>query len=358
MAEPAWLHDAVVAGQKCRNAVAVAVEACAEDTKGQTCYICTEAFHWKTKEGLVRGCACRGTAGFAHVSCLAEQAKILVAAADANNSDDTQWHRWDTCSLCKQKHHGVVRCALGWTCWKTYLGRPETDTARGVVMSVLGNGLSGAKHHEDALAVQEADWATMRRLGDPQENILIVQHNLARTYRSLGRFEESVSMQREVYSGHVRLFGEEDRGTFLAGQNYALSLLRAECFEEAKSVLRKSIPVAQRAFGESDAVTLQLRRSYGRALYRASAAKIDDLREAVAMLEETAPTAQRVLGGAHPLVENIERHLRKARAALRAREEPLPSPWEAYRDDAGMLYYHNHETGESVWTLPEEAYSR
>jgi len=55
----------------------IAVEACADDTKGQTCYICTQALHWKTKEGLVRGCACRGTAGFVHVSCLAEQAKIL-----------------------------------------------------------------------------------------------------------------------------------------------------------------------------------------------------------------------------------------------------------------------------------------
>ena len=54
---------------------AVAVEKCADDTKGQTCYICTEAVHWKTKEGLVRMCACRGTSGFAHVSCLAEQAK-------------------------------------------------------------------------------------------------------------------------------------------------------------------------------------------------------------------------------------------------------------------------------------------
>ena len=29
--------------------------ACADDTKGQTCYICTQALHWKTKEGLVRG---------------------------------------------------------------------------------------------------------------------------------------------------------------------------------------------------------------------------------------------------------------------------------------------------------------
>ena len=70
------------ANKKYKEAVAVAVEACADDTKGQTCFICTQALHWKTKEGLVRGCACRGTAGFAHVSCLAEQAKILVAEAE------------------------------------------------------------------------------------------------------------------------------------------------------------------------------------------------------------------------------------------------------------------------------------
>jgi glyceraldehyde-3-phosphate dehydrogenase/erythrose-4-phosphate dehydrogenase len=71
------------ADKKYKEAVAEAVEACAEDTKGQTCYICTQALHWKTKEGLVRGCSCRGTAGFAHVSCLAEQAKILCDEADA-----------------------------------------------------------------------------------------------------------------------------------------------------------------------------------------------------------------------------------------------------------------------------------
>ena len=113
------------ANTKYAEAVAVAAEACAEDTKGQTCYICTQALHWKTKEGLVRGCACRGTAGFVHVSCLAEQAKILVAEAMENNSDDSQWHRWSTCSLCEQRYHGVVCCALGWACWKTYVGRPE-----------------------------------------------------------------------------------------------------------------------------------------------------------------------------------------------------------------------------------------
>ena len=86
------------ANKKYKEAVAVAVEKCADDTKGQSCYICTQALHWKTKEGLVRGCSCRGTAGFVHVSCLAEQAKILVAEAEENNLDNKalneKWDRW------------------------------------------------------------------------------------------------------------------------------------------------------------------------------------------------------------------------------------------------------------------------
>ena len=53
----------------------------------------------------MRVCACRGTAGFAHVSCLAEQAKILVAEAEENNLDwevkITRFKRWNTCGLCE-----------------------------------------------------------------------------------------------------------------------------------------------------------------------------------------------------------------------------------------------------------------
>ena len=114
------------ADMKCAEAVAVAVEKCADDTKGQTCYICTQALHWKTKEGLVRGCSCRGTAGFAHVSCLAEQAKILVAEGEENNlgakAMQDRWARWNSCGLCEQRYLGVVWCALGWACWKTSSG--------------------------------------------------------------------------------------------------------------------------------------------------------------------------------------------------------------------------------------------
>ena len=55
----------------------------------------------------------------------------MVAEAEENNLDgealDERFKRWHACSLCEQNYHGVVWCALGWACWKTYLGRPETE---------------------------------------------------------------------------------------------------------------------------------------------------------------------------------------------------------------------------------------
>ena len=61
------------AAQHYAEAVVTAVAACAEDTAGQTCYICYG--EGDEDEGLVRGCACRGENGFAHVSCLAQGAQ-------------------------------------------------------------------------------------------------------------------------------------------------------------------------------------------------------------------------------------------------------------------------------------------
>ena len=175
----------------------------------------------------MRMCACRGTAGFAHVSCLAEQAKILRQEAEDNNLDakarTTAFRRWDTCSLCEQDYHGVVRCALGWACWKTYVGRPETDDLLGCAMSLLGIGLFNAEKYADALSVTEANLAKMRRLGESEENILRVLGNLAGTYEATERLEEALRMREEIYSGHVRLFGEEHIETCLVAENYALS---------------------------------------------------------------------------------------------------------------------------------------
>jgi len=279
------------ANNKYAEAVTVAAEACAEDTKGQTCYICTQALHWKTKEGLVRMCACRGTAGFAHVSCLAEQAKILVAEAEENNLLGTErgtasWSRWYRCSLCEQEYHGVVFCALGWACWKTYVGRSETDRPRQLAMNVLGSGLSLAGHDDDAVPVMEAQLSMQRRLGDSEYNILAAQSSLASAYNSLGRHEQSMRVRQDLYTKCLSLYGEEHAHTLGEANNLVSSLGILKRYREASSILRKTMPVARRALGDDSKTTLGMRKMYAQILYGAEAATLEDLREAVTTLDE------------------------------------------------------------------------
>ena len=289
------------------EAVAVAVEKCAADTAGQRCYICYG--EGDEDEGLVRGCACRGENGVAHVSCLARAAQVAVEL-DAF----TGWARWITCGQCKQRYHGVVSCALGWACWKTYLGRPETDWARLHAMTELGHGLSGVGHNEDALSVREAELSMRRRLGDPEDNILAVQGNLAVTYNQLGRREEALRIEQDVYTGRLNLNGEEHEVTLWAASNYATSLKDLKRFEEARALLRRTIPVARRVLGENHELMLRMRWMYAVALYKDDGATLDDLREAAETLEDAGRIALRVLGCAHPTTSLIEKNLRRTLA--------------------------------------------
>ena len=61
---------------------------------------------------------------------------------------------------------------------------------------------------------------------------------------------------------------------------------------------------------------------YAQSLYWDAGASLDDVREAVTTLEDAERIARRVLGGSHPTTGGIERALRSARTALRARETP------------------------------------
>ena len=76
---------------------------------------------------------------------------------------------------------------------------------------------------------------------------------------------------------------------------------------------------------ESNDLTLKMRWNYATALYKNPGALLDDLREAMTTLEETERTARRVLGGAHPMTNAIEKSLQNVRAVLRARETPPSS---------------------------------
>ena len=151
------------------EALVVAVEACADDTKGQTCYICGPSIG-KRRRASCAGARAAGRRALRTCRAWRSRRRFCVRRSRENNLGgkvlDERWHRWHKCSLCEQGHHGVVACALGWACWKMYVGRPERDNPRLGAMSVLGNSLSAAKHREDALSVQKAELSLLQRLGD------------------------------------------------------------------------------------------------------------------------------------------------------------------------------------------------
>ena len=64
------------------------------------------------------------------------------------------------------------------------------------------------------------------------------------------------------------------------------------------------------------------RWNYAEALFKNDHATLDDLREAVTMLEEIMRSARRIFGDANPLTKGIASELRDARIVLRFRETP------------------------------------
>ena len=140
-------------------------------------------------------------------------------------------------------------------------------------------------------------------------------------------------MQRGVYSGYMKLMGEEHVKTLTAANNLASILIdlqrelyRFPQFLEVKIFLEKTIPLARRTLGETNDITLMMRMNYAMALKGNTNATQDDLSEAVTTLEETEWIARRVLGGAHPDAMQFELSLQNARAALRARETTCETP--------------------------------
>ena len=75
-------------------------------------------------------------------------------------------------------------------------------------------------------------------------------------------------------------------------------------------------PVARRVLGASHEFTFKMSLSYAAAIVNASGATLDDVREAVNTLEETARTARQVLGGQHPTTVEAKRSLFAVQAIL------------------------------------------
>ena len=144
----------------------------------------------------------------------------------------------------------------------------------------------------------------------------------------LGRYEQALDLQRDVYSGRLKLNGEEHVETLREASSYSESLIHVKRYQEVKSLLRKTIPVARRVLGDENILTLIMNWIYATALCNDPSATLDDVREAVTTLEDADRIGRRVFGVSHPTTAGIEDDLQNTRAALRARETP-PTTWES-----------------------------
>ena len=108
------------------------------------------------------------------------------------------------------------------------------------------------------MSVYEAKLCLLWRRGAPVSELLIVQGNLAGIYKEHRRLEDAMLMQQGVYSGKLRIFGEEHESTILAAANYVTLLMDQNRNKEAKSLLCKTLPAARRVLGEHAIMTLWL----------------------------------------------------------------------------------------------------
>ena len=322
------------ANKKYKEAVAVAVKECAEDTKGQTCYICLED---GSEEGLVRSCACRGAAGVAHLSCLAKQAKILCDEAEEVDWDDESyaesWHKWTTCGLCKQDYHGVVCAALGWACWKAYVGLPEADDVRHSALSTLSRSIHNIPG-TSVICIHEAHLDCVRRFmsDDEEEELLRAQTHLATAYENVGRTSEALALHREIYAKTKELVDEgEDLVHDLINTVSGLSstLMELGRFSEARTLLHEHLTVASDSLGVDHVETLYIHLYYADSLIYEDddhGEETDDEQDRKDYLEaeriaaDVLCRAERIYGSHHPGTIYARDILKDAREELAAQE--------------------------------------
>ena len=139
------------------------------------------------------------------------------------------------------------------------------------------------------------------------------QSNIAMACDLLGRKEESLGVYRKIYAKAVELHGKSDERSFTATVNLSSCLHNGGHFTEAIALLRQGIPEAKNALGAEHPLTLSLCHALAQCLCDEHGASPEQIREAVALLESTLRTSQRVFGRAHPTTKGLERDLAIAR---------------------------------------------
>ena len=300
------------ATRRCAIADAMAVRSCVADTAGEICYICrTDG----TKEGLVRGCACRGSMGAAHLSCLAQQARLAneddPSHTGAVEDLDLRMGRWQTCRLCWQSYHGVVACALGWRCWRTYAMLPRGDTRRFIAMGILGRALIECKRSKEALSLFQTSLADCRLyFKSYPPTMLHTRQSIARCYNELGQHTKALKVQRDILEKQLTL-----EGAFISVAFLAHTLVALGKYAEVRDLAFDMIPKTPQGskYAELD---IQLKLSYANATWKDPELSTEARFNATKFMALAYKQSRRVLGPLHPQTRRVRESFKECTLAF------------------------------------------
>ena len=204
-------------------------------------------------EPLVRGCACRGSYGWAHAACLIR----MTEAARAPLPGEPTFTAWVCCSTCKQRFTGQVQLRLAVVLWARHARAVETDEERLCAAFEYSTALQDAGEHAEAARLQRGVLDVRTRMLGPEHCVtLACATNLARSLLLIGEHVEAAALLRTTLAARTRTAGPDDAGTLALETNLASALNRLKEYAEAEALGRSMLEKMRRVLGPGHRDTL------------------------------------------------------------------------------------------------------
>jgi tetratricopeptide (TPR) repeat protein len=159
----------------------------------------------------------------------------------------------------------------------------------------------------------------LQRLGDDEETVLEIAHQLAWALQLLGRQDEALDLPRKIVAHARRVLGEDNNSTLRYATQLAADLLELGQVQAARDLAQDTFDRCRRVLGADHPDTLAAASKLAVALRG-----LGEVRAAGDLDQDTLDRRRRVLGADHPSTlasaNNLARNLRKMGEVQAARE--------------------------------------
>ena len=240
---------------------------------------------------LMRGCACRGSSGWTHATCLVKMAE----AARAPPRGQPIFDAWVSCATCKQRFTGQVRLRLAIALWAKHARAVETDKKRLAAASTYAMALGGAGEHAKAARLQRGILDVYTHVSGPEHPATLTStSNLAGSLFSLGECAEAAVLLRTTLAARTRALGADDVDTLVTEGQLVLALLNLGECAGAEALGRGTLEKLRRILGPDHCYTIISSGNLAAALL-----KQGKHAEAVEIEREVLVLKTRLLGAEH-----------------------------------------------------------